>query len=150
MTDYDHGYSDGYQQARADMHDNVEPMIDVADRFAHRLAMHLELFLSDYGGKYYTDALNTLSEYRSAMNAIHEKHCPTFMGEPVATVWEKFDGSGLTYSTPNTGVANARKISDLYAKREHITDRTPCWCNPETTYISPETGGEVIVHKEPQ
>lgn len=34
--------------------------------------------------------------------------------------------------------------------REHITDGTPCWCNPETTYISPETGGEVIVHKEPQ
>ena len=63
MTDYDHGYSDGYQQARADM--------------------HLELFLSDYGGKYYTDALNTLSEYRSAMNAIHEKHSPTFRGEPV-------------------------------------------------------------------
>lgn len=58
-------------------------MVEVADRFAHRLAMHLELFLSDYGGKYYTDALNTLGEYRSAMNAIHEKHCPTFMGEPV-------------------------------------------------------------------
>ena len=35
-------------------------------------------------------------------------------------------------------------------KRDHITDGTPCWCNPETTYISPETGGEVIVHKEQQ
>ena len=72
MTDYDHGYSNGYQQARADMHDHVEPMTDVADRYAHRLAMHLELFLSDYGGKYYTDALNTLGEYRSAMNRIHD------------------------------------------------------------------------------
>ena len=120
MTDYDHGYSDGYQQARADMHDNVEPMIEVADRFAHRLAMHLELFLSYYGGKYYTDALNTLGEYRSAMNAIHEKHCPTFMGEPVIP------------------------------KREHTTDGTPCWCNPEVNYTDPDTGVSVIVHKEPQ
>lgn len=58
-------------------------MVEVADRFAHRLAMHLELLLFDYGGKYYTDALNTLGEYRSAMNAIHEQHTPTFMGEPV-------------------------------------------------------------------
>ena len=39
-----------------------------------------------------------------------------------------------------------RKLWD----HEHITDGTPCWCNPETTYVSPETGGEVIVHKEPQ
>ena len=34
--------------------------------------------------------------------------------------------------------------------REHITDGTPCWCNPETTYIDPETGLSVIVHREPQ
>jgi hypothetical protein len=35
-------------------------------------------------------------------------------------------------------------------KRDHTTDGSPCWCNPETTYTDPETGGEVIVHKEPQ
>jgi hypothetical protein len=35
-------------------------------------------------------------------------------------------------------------------KREHITDGSPCWCNPETDYIDPETGAAVIVHKEPQ
>jgi hypothetical protein len=58
-------------------------MTEVADRYAHRLAMHLELFLSDYGGQYYNDAINTLGEYRSAMNRIHERHSPTHMGEPV-------------------------------------------------------------------
>ena len=35
-------------------------------------------------------------------------------------------------------------------KREHITDGSPCWCNPETTYTDPDTGVSVIVHKEPQ
>lgn len=35
-------------------------------------------------------------------------------------------------------------------KREHITDGTPCWCNPETTHTDPDTGVSVIVHKEPQ
>ena len=39
-----------------------------------------------------------------------------------------------------------RKLWD----HEHITDGTPCWCNPETTYTDPDTGGEVIVHWEPQ
>lgn len=35
------------------------------------------------------------------------------------------------------------------AKREHITDGTPCWCNPELDYVDPVTGAEVWVHKEP-
>jgi len=35
-------------------------------------------------------------------------------------------------------------------KREHITDGSPCWCNPELNYKDPETGAEVWVHKEPQ
>ena len=35
-------------------------------------------------------------------------------------------------------------------KREHITDGSQCWCNPETVYIDPDNGASVIVHKEPQ
>ena len=35
-------------------------------------------------------------------------------------------------------------------QREHITDGSQCWCEPETDYIDPETGVAVIVHKEPQ
>jgi len=56
----------------------------VADRFAHRMALELECVLSDgaYSNKWYTSAMQVLSEYRSAMNAIHEQHSPTFMGEP--------------------------------------------------------------------
>lgn len=34
--------------------------------------------------------------------------------------------------------------------REHITNGSPCWCEPETNYKDPETGISVIVHKEPQ
>jgi hypothetical protein len=30
----------------------------------------------------YDKAMQVLSEYRSAMNEIHEQHSPTFMGEP--------------------------------------------------------------------
>ena len=33
---------------------------------------------------------------------------------------------------------------------EHITDGSPCWCEPETIYTDPETFVSVIVHKEPQ
>jgi len=111
MTDYDHGYSDGYQQARADIHDNIEPMIDVADRFAHRLAMHLELILFEYGGRYYNDAINTLGEYRDAMNRIHERHSPTFMGEPVLPREHITTGEpcwcnpATTYKDPDTGAS---------------------------------------------
>lgn len=35
-------------------------------------------------------------------------------------------------------------------KREHITDGSPCWCNPELDYKDPDTGAAVWVHKEPQ
>jgi hypothetical protein len=60
------------------------PMTEVADRFAHRMALELECVLSDgaYSNKWYKSAMQVLSEYRSAMNEIHEQHSPTFMGEP--------------------------------------------------------------------
>lgn len=38
----------------------------------------------------------------------------------------------------------------LAKTREHVTDGSPCWCNPETTYVDPDTGASGIVHKEPQ
>jgi hypothetical protein len=58
-------------------------MTEVADRFAHRMALELECVLSDgaYSNKWYKSAMQVLSEYRSAMNEIHEQHSPTFMGE---------------------------------------------------------------------
>lgn len=60
----------------------VEPMTEVADRYAHRMALELECVLADRPG-YYDKAMQVLSEYRSAMNAIHEQHSPTHMGEPL-------------------------------------------------------------------
>ena len=35
-------------------------------------------------------------------------------------------------------------------RRQHMTDGSPCWCEPETIYTDPETGVSVIVHREPQ
>lgn len=71
---------------RAAEHDaSVMEMRDVADRYASQLAMWLELILFDYGGKYYGSAMEALGSYRSAMNAIHERESPTFMGEPVVS-----------------------------------------------------------------
>ena len=60
----------------------VEPMTAVADRYAHRMALELECVLADRPG-YYDKAMQVLSEYRSAMNAIHEQHSHTRMGEPL-------------------------------------------------------------------
>ena len=55
----------------------------------------------------------------------------------------------------NIGLIRAESIDPLCEQtmneaREHITDGTPCWCNPETTYKDPDTGASVVVHKEPQ
>ncbi len=60
----------------------IEPMTEVADRYAHRLALELECVLADRPD-YYDKAMQVLGEYRSAMNAIHEQHSPTHMGEPL-------------------------------------------------------------------
>lgn len=59
----------------------LEPMTEVADRCAHKLALMLECVLADKS--FYNEALNALGEYRSAMKAIHEQHSPTHMGEPL-------------------------------------------------------------------
>jgi hypothetical protein len=36
------------------------------------------------------------------------------------------------------------------AQRQHVTDGSLCWCEPETSYTDPETGASVVVHKGPQ
>lgn len=64
-----------------------EPLIDemdaVASKYAHKLALDLECVLSDYNGKWWGTAMQTIGEYRMAMNRIHEQESPTHMGEPV-------------------------------------------------------------------
>lgn len=32
--------------------------------------------------------------------------------------------------------------------KEHVTDGSPCWCNPKTDYIDQETKVAVIVHNK--
>jgi hypothetical protein len=36
------------------------------------------------------------------------------------------------------------------AYREHITDGSPCWCNPELNYRDPDTGTELWIHRREQ
>ena len=99
----DHGWSDSDMQAMDNLDayiarhranqaaraklakpaDIADEMSAVADQFAHRLALDLECVLADYSGTWYDTAISTLGAYRKAMNAIHERESPTFMGEPV-------------------------------------------------------------------
>lgn len=66
--------------------DGADKMDQVAQEFAHRLAMNLECLILECpaGARFYDEAAATLGAYRSAMNAIHEGLSPTHMGEPVA------------------------------------------------------------------
>ena len=57
------------------------------------------------------------------------------------------DGGAINYLKVKAAM---RHPAEYPVKREHITDCNPCWCNPETDYVDPETGIAVIVHKEPQ
>ncbi len=72
--------------------DIADEMSAVADQFAHRLALDLECVLADYQGTWYDTAINTLGAYRGAMNAIHERVSPTFMGEPLLPAIAKAEG----------------------------------------------------------
>ncbi len=65
--------------------------------------------------------------------------------EPV--LWLMPDGS--TVDKWGLQFYGGQKGTPLYT-RPHRTDGSPCWCNPEVTYIDPETDASVIVHKEPQ
>lgn len=72
---------------RGTEHDAIAAqMRDVADTYAHTMAMHLECILHNYSGEFWEPAIRTLGQYREAMNAIHERESPTHMGEPVLKV----------------------------------------------------------------
>ena len=68
--------------------DLAAKMSAVADQYAHKLALDLECVLADYSGTWYDTAISTLGAYRKAMNAIHERESPTFMGEPIVSSGE--------------------------------------------------------------
>jgi hypothetical protein len=60
-------------------------MDEVAKQYAHKLAMNLECLVLECppSARFFDEANTTLGEYRSAMNKIHERECPTHMGEPL-------------------------------------------------------------------
>ena len=89
-----HAYKEALDNYIDDMLD-IEEMDEVAHRFAHPLALELECVLADRPC-YYDKAMQVLGEYRSAMNAIHEQQCPTFMGEPLLHNAESSTPQGVT------------------------------------------------------
>ena len=124
----DHGWSDSDMQAMDNLDayiarhkanqaardklakpaDIADEMSAVADQFAHRLALDLECVLADYQGTWYDTAINTLGAYRGAMNAIHERESPTFMGEPVL----------LDIAVPTPAWHDAPEVAALKAERD--------------------------------
>ena len=93
-----HAYKEALDNYIDDMLD-ISEMDEVAHRFAHILALELECVLANRPG-YYDKAMRVLGEYRSAMNAIHEQHSPTHMGEPLLHNWsniEKRDAAQAAY-----------------------------------------------------
>ncbi len=58
--------------------------------------------------------------------------------------WDGVDAKSFAHAIE----AKLREKNGLY--RQHVTDGSPCWCEPETSYTDPETGASVIVHREPQ
>lgn len=62
----------------------VRAMSEVADKYAHRMAMLLECIVMSVpsGTAYWDEAMAALDGYRGEMNAIHEQDSPTHMGEP--------------------------------------------------------------------
>jgi hypothetical protein len=64
---------------------NERAMLQIADKYAHRMAMLLECIVMSVpsGTAYWDEAMATLDGYRGEMNAIHEQGSPTHMGEPV-------------------------------------------------------------------
>jgi hypothetical protein len=56
-------------------------------------------------------------------------------------------------AAPARGVAGAEKSAaqqEGEAYREHVTDGSPCWCNPELNYRDPDTGTELWIHRREQ
>jgi hypothetical protein len=74
-----HAYKEALDNYIDDMLD-ISEMDGVAIEYAHRLALELECVLADKSN--WDRAMNLIGGYRSAMNAIHEQHSPTHMGEP--------------------------------------------------------------------
>lgn len=97
-------------------------MSEVADKFAHKLALDLECILSDsYSGRWYDSALQTLGEYRMAMNAIHERESPTYMGEPLIaatpkaqTLHEFYANGGSFASLAAPKAQPSQEVEELY------------------------------------
>ena len=91
---------------------------------------------------------------RQALDALElarGSHGVMLMSNPPHDAWQ-YRGCDSKLAEAITALREAleQPVSQEPVKREHITDGSPCWCNPELNYKDPETGAEVWVHKEPQ
>ena len=89
------------------------------------------------------DECNVTRPLREAVRVLGEA-----LREPLRDPGKERAGTG----TPARGVAEPEKPASQRgaAYREHMTDGSPCWCNPELDYRDPDTGAEVWVHRRDQ
>ncbi len=98
------------------------------------------------------------------MNVLLNKDAkPAKLGPPAGCLSKNSDSDEQAVS-PSKDAAQATTLEQLRGaarslppglwalvpKRQHITDGTPCWCEPELSHKDPATGAEVWVHREPQ
>lgn len=69
--------------------------------------------------------------------------------EEIETVWRSVQANDF-HDCVKPFARAIEAAHGITATREHVTDDSQCWCNPEITYTDPDTGVSVIVHKEPQ
>lgn len=110
----DQELADAIRAALAAPDDIAAEMSTVADQYAHKLALDLECVLSEYSGTWYDAAMTTLGAYREAMNAIHERESPTFMGEPVFRP---------TQAAPSTDDRHAQELLAMEITLQNMAER---------------------------
>lgn len=83
---------------------------------------------------------------------------PAFVQEPMETYIHhcRYQPHPNDFGIPKGHWWQAKQYADAVnttppaAQRQHVTDGSLCWCEPETSYTDPETGASVVVHKGPQ
>jgi len=95
---------------------------------------------------------NYVAGYNDGLKAAQ----PAQQQEPVYLVWMKAHCAWMHTDKDGFDKTDPEERWMLYTspqpaqQRDHITDGSPCWCNPELDYKTPDTGVEVWIHKEPQ
>lgn len=123
----------------------------------HDLARRLRVHLANrhtLTGKEFADGVEaTLAEYYAAPQQVEAvpsdvvRDAAPIPDHELVTMYDERPTSDLEM------IEFAREVERRHGigvQPQHITDGSPCWCNPDVAYTDPETGASVIVHRRPQ